>query len=353
MAQNRKKADNQLTENRRDALKQIMGLPVLGGLGAGFGAHFMIEEQKLLAEEKKAAAVKSDQPPKVDAVSSATRVSWENAEMAKLKKPVPHGKIKDLEISRLVLGGNLIGGWAHSRDLVYVSELVKRYHTKEKVFQTFWLAEKCGINTFMGNPIMYPMMEDYYSEYGGKIQFISDCGGRRPMVENMQEAIDHGCDACYIHGGIADQLVKDKKFDEIIKAFELVRKNDIPVGFGAHYFETIEGVVQQGIIPDFWMKTFHPTDYWSAKHPQEHDNIFCRTPDKTRSFMESRPEPWIAFKVMAAGAIRPKQGFQFAYEGGADFICAGMYDFQITEDANLCVDILESKLNRKRPWING
>jgi hypothetical protein len=29
----------------------------------------------------------------------------------------------------MVLGGNLIGGWAHARDLIYVDKLVKAYHT--------------------------------------------------------------------------------------------------------------------------------------------------------------------------------------------------------------------------------
>ena len=37
---------------------------------------------------------------------------------------LPKGKIGDLEISRMICGGNLIGGWAHARDLLYVSNLL-------------------------------------------------------------------------------------------------------------------------------------------------------------------------------------------------------------------------------------
>ena len=62
---------------------------------------------------------------------------------------VPVGKIGGLTISRLILGGNLIGGWAHSRDLIYVSELFKAYNTDEKVFETLALAEQRGINTII------------------------------------------------------------------------------------------------------------------------------------------------------------------------------------------------------------
>jgi hypothetical protein len=66
--------------------------------------------------------------------------------------------------------------------------------------------------------------------------------------------------------------------------------------------------------------------------------------------MKDRPEPWMAFKVLAAGAIKPKDGFRYAFENGADLICAGMYDFQIVDDVNVCNSILDSKLNRERPW---
>ena len=62
-------------------------------------------------------------------------------------------------------------------------------------------------------------------------------------------------------------------------------------------------------------------------------------------------KPWIAFKVMAAGAIPPEKGFRFAYQGGADFICAGMFDFQLKEDAKLAKQILAENLARTRPWM--
>ena len=50
--------------------------------------------------------------------------------------------------------------------------------------------------------------------------------------------------------------------------------------------------------------------------------------------MNSLDEPWIAFKILAAGAIHPDNAFRYAFENGADFICVGMYDFQIVEDSN-------------------
>jgi hypothetical protein len=99
------------------------------------------------------------------------------------------------------------------------------------------------------------------------------------------------------------------------------------------------------------MKTLHHTDYWSAKHETERSNIWCRKPDETATFMRDLEQPWIAFKTLAAGAIRPEVAFKYAFANGADFICVGMFDFQIVQDANIAAEVLGSKLNRQRKWF--
>ncbi len=87
---------------------------------------------------------------------------------------IPKGKIKGLEISRVIGGGNLMGGWAHSRDLMYVSPLVKAYHTDEKILETFALAERRGVDTFLTNPVSNRLV-NAYRKAGGKLRWISDC----------------------------------------------------------------------------------------------------------------------------------------------------------------------------------
>jgi hypothetical protein len=60
--------------------------------------------------------------------------------------------------------------------------------------------------------------------------------------------------------------------------------------------------------------------------------------------------PWIAFKVLAAGAIGAKEGIEYAFTSGADFICLGMFDFQVKQDVELTRKAIAESKKRKRPW---
>ncbi|UCF35917.1 MAG: DoxX family membrane protein [Acidobacteriota bacterium] len=300
----------------------------------------------------------------VDAMTSASTKALDVASLGELKGPMPRGVIRETEFSRLILGGNLLSGWAHSRDLIYVSQLVKAYHNKEKIFATLLLAERCGVNTLLTNPILCTIIEEYWKRGIGKIQFISDCAGldydangAHPTpydeyLDRIRRAIDYGATACYIQGETADYYMKEGKADAIEKALQLIRDRGVLVGIGAHHIETIQACVDAGFDPDFWMKTLHHHGYWSARHPEHHDNMYCFNPDQTIEYMESLEQPWIAFKTMAAGAIHPRDAFRFAFEKGADFVCAGMYDFQMVEDCNIALDAFNTNLAavRRRPW---
>lgn len=96
-----------------------------------------------------------------------------------------------------------------------------------------------------------------------------------------------------------------------------------------------------------WDTGFDPSDHTSGYY---HENIWCIDPDATVAYMKNISIPWMAFKVLAAGAIDPREVFKYAFENGADFIHVGMFDFQVREDAVVTNQVLSSQLNRKRPW---
>ena len=334
--------------DRRAIIKGLSALPVMSAFG-----YALYEKSKWESYEERNL---------VDAVTGASAKTLNIASLKELKGLIPMGKIKDIPFSKLILGGNLLSGWAHSRDLIYVSQLVKAYHQKEKIFATLLLAEKCGINTLLTNPILCALIDEYWKRGIGKIQFISDCAGlnyddkgAHPMpfndyIDKVKKAIDTGAVACYIQGETADYYMENGKPEVIAKVMDMVRQNGLLVGIGAHKIETVKACVDIGFRTDFWMKTMHHHNYWSANNPEWHDNKFDFSPEETIRYINELPQPVIGFKVMAAGAILPKDGFKYAFENGADFVCAGMYDFQMVEDVNIANEILSGNLNRVRPW---
>ncbi len=337
---------------RREVLFNLAALPVFGGFiwAALKKKGWMSYEQKFLKE--------------TDAVTSATIKTFDFSSLKKLQEKVPTTRIiGGMEISRVILGGNLVGGWAHARELIYADKLVKSYHTDEKVWATFRLAEDCGINTFLTNPVLSRVINGYWRRGIGKIQFISDCGGS-DLIKGVKMSVDNGATACYVHGGFADRLVMEGRIDQIQEAFELMRQNKVPAGIGAHRLETVKACVNAGLNPDFWMKTLHIDSFLNVKYELEpgrtarnadvmYHNVFCEKAEDTVAYMATLPQPWIAFKVLAAGAITPEVGFRYAFENGADFICVGMYDFQVVDDVNIATGILNSdfKGKRPRPWL--
>jgi len=212
-------------------------------------------------------------------------------------------------------------------------------------------------------------LSDYERQWGGKLQWIADVITTDiDKYEQLLEAhLALGAAAAYLWGGASDTWWHQKEPGKIVRAFEIMRRYKIPVGIAAHRLEPIEFCEKEGLKPDFYTKTLHHDRYWSA-HPKEnrrfmemyekdspnhaeyHDNLFCHDYEKTIEFMQGVKVPWIAFKVLAAGAIPPEDGFRFAFASGADFICVGMFDFQVEPDAAIARRAIAAAKNRPRPW---
>ncbi len=334
--------------SRREALKNMASLPLLGVMGWGAFRHASKQ---------------------VDVMSGAT-IQLNFSSLSELKGELPKGKIGTHEISRLVAGGNLVGGWSHARDLIYTDTLFKAYNTEKKVYETLMLAEQAGINTInIGFPTN-ALLAKYKKATGSRIKVISQIHpdlDNNDYFVNIDKAIDYGVDIVQIQGNQVDWLVRDNRIDVVEKMLEHIKKQGYTAGLASHTVDALIACEEHGIIPDYYMKTMHHDKYWSA-HPMEnrvpfevdgknyldhnkfHNNCFCLFPDRTIDFVKKATVPVMGFKVLAAGAIEPKDGFDWAFKNGADFICVGMFDFQIVDDVNTTIDVIKNLKGRERKW---
>ncbi len=277
--------------------------------------------------------------------------------------PLPTGKIGGQEFSRLMLGGNLIGGWSHSRDLAYVSALMRHYNTDAKIAETFQLAEAHGI-TAVNTWVMQENSHLFnHWKRGGKMKWIAQvrldgAGG----YSQIHRAIDEGAAGVHLTGDAAESLLKEGKFDKVGETVALIKSRKRLAGVGAHDLNVIIECEKAKLDVDFYQKTFHSHDYYTAPRSDEkdamgaHDNSWCNDPQAVIDFMAKVKKPWIAFKILAAGAIPPRAAFPYVFNNGADFILVGMFDWQIEEDAKLARRVVAATTSpdskRTRPWYS-
>lgn len=335
---------------RRELLKGLAGIPFLATFSGAFLRNMSVTG--------------------TDAVSGASAIRVEFKNLSELKGKLPEGKLGEMKITRMIMGCNLIGGWAHARDLKYANTLFKAYNSDQKVLETLHLGEMAGINaTFMVNDF-YPLFNKYLKMYGGKMQSVCQTYLKpEDFLGDIDRAIGNGANTLYIQGAEGDRFVREGKISMLAKAIEHIKKQGYLAGMGAHSLEVVKACEKEGLPIDYYVKTFHNDNYWSA-HPESereefsvdtkrnqdhnkiHDNMFDLFPVRTTEYMKEVKKPWIAFKVLAGGAILPEDGFRFAFENGADFICVGMFDFQVVDNVNTANKILGDIKKREREWFS-
>ncbi|MBI5687220.1 MAG: hypothetical protein HZC54_19275 [Verrucomicrobia bacterium] len=287
----------------------------------------------------------------------------ESKPAAPASKPLlPTGRIGNLRFTRLILGGNLLTRYNHPRDLAYINKLVRSYNTDEKVRETIELAEANGINTLSVNvtPAVCKVLNDHRKN-GGKMQWIlystyniEDIAGYDAQIQQM---VNDGTEAIYIWGVHCDRYLGEGKFSIITKTLDRIKQHNVPCGIGAHDLAVVQQCEKDKLPADFYIKTLHHHRYPTAprtgeatRNTSEVPGYWCKNPEETVEFMKTVEKPWIAFKVMAAGAIPPKNAFPYAFSNGGDFVLAGMFDFDVAEDCEVARAAVAQAQNRARPW---
>jgi len=180
--------------------------------------------------------------------------------------------------------------------------------------------------------------------------------GMEAYSEQVARLMDDGTEAIYLWGVHADALISQGQVGLIAEAVGIARDRGVPSGVGAHDLRVVVECEKANVGADFYIKTFHHHNYPTGPKPDEIKGptaevpgYWCNNPQEVIDTMKTVEKPWIAFKVMAAGAIPPKDAFQYAFSNGADHALAGMFDFEIAEDVGIAKKVLAG-VKRGRPW---
>jgi hypothetical protein len=347
---------------RREFFKKASAL-------AAAGAAITLEERALIAYQER-----GGQEPERGGVGQFGERRGQPA-IADVAGPIPTGNLGKFKVTRLIAGHNLVGLQAHSRDLIYTSQLLRAYFTDDKVLECYQKYEENGINTSMLRIESRNLMlaKKHTKERGGKLQWMAQIVvNEKDQTTDINLAAEAGVVLAHVRGLEGDRFFKSQQMDILAKTIENIKKAGMVAGMGSHGIDPIIQAEKLGLGADYYFKTFNSAQYWSASPAvppdpnwkptkdqftqseyaeSNHNNMWETTPKATAEFFAKCKKPFVAYKVLAAGAIHPRDGFKYAFEKGADFVCAGMYDFQLKDDSNITKALLAGKLERTRPWI--
>lgn len=268
---------------------------------------------------------------KVEAVTSATVKVHEFTALAALKAPFAEkAEIAGVTFSRLALGGDLIAGHAHARDLIWADEFMRRYNGGVALGRTVRYCLHCGIDAVFAEPTFLAPMRAAAKAAGGELAFFANCAN----AQDVASAVSGGAKSVYLRPEAADAFAKKGDADGLKKIVAMLKDTKLPVGIGAEDVETVRFCATNGIAPAYWVLAFHSLDYPAATLKERCNNIWCVDPKAAAAYMKTRPEPWVAIRCLAGGAIDPVKAYRFARDNGATAAAIDLMDFRIVETVN-------------------
>ncbi len=265
--------------------------------------------------------------------------------------PLPSVKLGKATISRLILGGNPIGGFSHATSKL--DELMRQYFTVERTADLLLHAEEQGITAFQSH--YSPLVRDGLNlarERGSNIQWIClSLADDRDFIKDVLAlkpiAIAH-------HGTLTDFAFHyGKPAPEVIRDY-MKRIHDLGVtaGISLHCPRYLPRIEDLGWESDFYMTSL----YYITRTPAELKQIYGDTlvqrdepfahgdPARMCEQIRATKKPCLAFKLLAAGRVCWSRqsidaAVQFAYQSikPGDAAIVGMFPIltdEVRENAN-------------------
>lgn len=278
-------------------------------------------------------------------VSSAVAAVRSSSRMLAASPPpgqLPQIQLGKLEVSRLILGSNPFWGFGHGNPQATDADL-RAYYTDEQVVAVLDAAAAQGI-TAVWSP-SYPRwirLWNEYQEQSGKLKIWigqPDAYGEprsnerdaipQIMREHITAAAKNGAKAICIQGLRVDEQVSAGRFDVVRDWLELIKSFGLPAGMATHGARTHLMAEEKGLPTDFYHQTLYRPDDYVPEGLEE-----------SLATIEKIEKPVVAYKVLGAGRILPKETFPYVLKRlkPKDGMCVGVFPKkrdQVAENAGL------------------
>jgi len=249
-------------------------------------------------------------------------------------KPMPMIRIGPLDVSRLILGSNQYGGWAHRPGEAGKEMLA--WYTDERILAELDEAAALGINCVSIPPSdRWHRLWKTHKEKGGKMAFwiAQPAVSSDKMPGDIEAAVKNGARAVYIQGHCTEKEFEGGTFDVVKGWLELIAKLGAAAGLGAHRPDIHLEAQKRGYPCDFYFQCMYNVSHG--------DNFLKEDPAKAVEAIHRLEKPVIAYKILGASRLTPKEGFEFALKSirPKDGVCVGVWGKegagQLKEDAEM------------------
>jgi len=271
-------------------------------------------------------------------------------------------------VTRLFLGDNPFIGNSYVPDVYGRAEMYD-YYTAENVLKALYMAEECGINTYMAlaDPFLVRMIRQYKKD-GGKMNIMFQT--YPPMDLQAGIGMMMACEpvAIYHQGSTLEEFYEEGRIDFVRERLELIRATGVKVGLGTHVPEIILRAEREEWGMDFYMSCLYnyrnlrrgkQSSFYTGE--EKHLKFYPGDPPLMYEVIKQISKPCVAFKIFAGGQVFYNKTAEempgvaeavyievFENIKECDVTCIGVfqkYKNQIKENAEIVEKVLK---NRKK-----
>jgi hypothetical protein len=250
----------------------------------------------------------------------------------------------DIEITRLISGGNPLCGNSHFSE--EMSAAMTDYFTTERVVEYLHHVQAAGINTLQARGDYHRIMHwrELFLREGGRLHWIAQTASEMADVfTNIRVIATAGADAIYYHGSKTDNLWLNGRINEVKDYLACMRDTGVQVGLGTHIPEVIEYAEEHGWDVDFYMACFYnlnrkPRESALVSGQMGEELFDPEDPAHMCRVIRQTEKTCLAFKILAASRacatqqdVKAAFAFAFANIKPKDAVVVGMYPRDIDQ----------------------